>query len=69
MWSRLARIRQLQKQISARVQLAVEAEDFSKAEEIYVLQKLAEDCIDAFRLSEMQGRKGYMIYDIYEYHI
>lgn len=43
MWSRLARIRQLQRQISARVQLAVEAEDFGKAEEIYVLQKMAED--------------------------
>lgn len=55
MWARLTRLKQLHEQIAARVAEAVEAEDFGKAEEVYQLQRLAEDSIQGFCLDEKQG--------------
>lgn len=55
MWVRLARSKQLREQIAARVQEAVQAEDFNKAEEVYQLQRLAEECIQGFQLDPRQG--------------
>lgn len=55
MWARLTRLKQLHEQIVARVAEAVEAEDFGKAEEVYQLQRLAEDSIQGFCLDEKQG--------------
>ncbi|CAE7203246.1 CFAP99 [Symbiodinium sp. CCMP2456] len=48
-------VKELHQAISTRVSEAVEVEDFSKAEEVYELQKLAEDCLKGFELDERQG--------------
>ncbi|CAJ1427218.1 unnamed protein product [Effrenium voratum] len=55
LWARLARAKQVMQQIAARVAEAVEVEDFDKAEQVYELQKLAEDCIKGFCVDESQG--------------
>eukprot|EP00435_Cladocopium_sp_Y103_P053847 s1613_g17.t1 len=55
MWARLTRLKHLHEQIAARVAEAVEAEDFGKAEEVYQLQRLAEESIQGFCLDEKQG--------------
>jgi len=55
LWARLIQVKELHQAISARVSEAVEVEDFSKAEEVYELQKLAEDCLKGFELDERQG--------------
>ncbi|CAE7272283.1 unnamed protein product [Symbiodinium pilosum] len=55
LWARLAQAKELHQAITARVAEAVEIEDFDKAEEVYELQRLAEDCIKGFELDESQG--------------